>query len=75
MGITAHWITTDWIMKSVVIDFIHLQGPHSGNNLADAFYETLKDYGILTKVIFIYIKFYYLKINKLIFYLYNRYLA
>jgi hypothetical protein len=50
LGITAHWITADWEMKSTIIDFVHLQGPHSGNNLADAFYKVLKDYGILTKV-------------------------
>lgn len=37
-------------MKSIIIDFIHLQGPHSGNNLGDAFYKVLKNYGILTKV-------------------------
>ena len=65
LGITAHWITTDWEMKSIIIDFVHLLGPHSGRNLADAFYKVLKDYGILTKVcIFNYIKN-YLKIRKL----------
>lgn len=50
LGITAHWITTHWKIMNIIIDFVHLQGPHSGSNLADALYKVLKDYGILTKV-------------------------
>jgi len=51
LGITAHWITTNWKINSIIIDFVHLQELHSGNNLVDALYKVLKDYGILTKVI------------------------
>lgn len=50
LGITSHWISADWELKSVNLDFIKLIGPHSGENMCDAFVQSLKDFGILTKV-------------------------
>lgn len=37
MGVTVHWIDNNWKMRSQLADFIHLEGPHSGENLGYAF--------------------------------------
>jgi hypothetical protein len=37
MGITAHWIDDNWEMVSVVLDFLHVEGHHTGEKLAQAF--------------------------------------
>lgn len=53
MGITVHWISADWQLKNLVLDFIPLSGPHFGENLAMTFKDTLVRYNILDKVRFI----------------------
>jgi hypothetical protein len=35
-----------------LLDFIKLSGPHSGENLCNAFVESCNDFGILEKVNF-----------------------
>jgi len=51
LGITAHWISSNWELQHTVLDFQLLEGTHSGENLASAFFNTIKEYGILNKVI------------------------
>ena len=41
MGITAHWISDDWVKKHLCVKLIHLQGTHTGENLSDAFTDEL----------------------------------
>jgi hypothetical protein len=50
LGITAHWISENWELKKITLEFHHLKGPHSGENLAKAFFQVLRDYKLLTKV-------------------------
>lgn len=50
LGITAHWISENWELKNITLEFYHLKGPHSGENLAKAFFQVLKDNKLLTKV-------------------------
>ena len=50
LGITAHWIDENWKLNQITLEFYHLEGPHSGENLAKAIFKVLKEYGILTKV-------------------------
>jgi hypothetical protein len=50
LGITAHWITKDWELKEILIDFYKLVGSHSGENLAEAFMNCINEFNILTKV-------------------------
>jgi len=52
LGITAHWISDEWEMKSLLLDFIKLEGSHSGKNLKDAFIKSIKEFGITNKVMF-----------------------
>jgi len=52
LGITAHWITKDWELKEILLDFYHFEGSHSGENISFIFYKILKEYEILQKVHF-----------------------
>lgn len=52
LGITAHWVTSNWELKSTIIDFIKLEGPHSGKNIKEVFLNSLNNLGITTKVNF-----------------------
>ncbi|GES93085.1 zinc finger BED domain-containing protein RICESLEEPER 2-like [Rhizophagus clarus] len=40
LGITAHWVTESWELKSILLDFIKLEGPHSEANIKEAFLKT-----------------------------------
>jgi hypothetical protein len=50
LGITIHWISNEWELKNLLLDFIQLEGTHSGENLATVFLQSLEDFGISTKV-------------------------
>ena len=50
LGITAHWIDEEWSLRHLVIGFIRLTRPHTGENIAKAFMKCLKELGIVTKV-------------------------
>jgi len=43
MGITAHWISNDWKLKSILLDFVKLEDSHSGKNLKEFFLKVLKN--------------------------------
>jgi hypothetical protein len=52
LGITCHFIDSDWNLKDVLLDFIYLTGSHTGENIMKEFLKCTKDdFGILTKVI------------------------
>lgn len=46
----ASWITEDWELVTVLIDFIQLEGSHSGRNMAKEAFKTLEDLDIVKKV-------------------------
>jgi len=50
LGISVHWIDSEWQLKCTTLDFCVLSGPHTGENLAHRFLEVLDDFGISTKV-------------------------
>jgi galactitol-specific phosphotransferase system IIB component len=43
MVITMHYINQDWLVKSVVIAFIRVLYPHTGERLAEHFIQAIKD--------------------------------
>jgi hypothetical protein len=43
LGITGHFITQDWRLESLTIDFIKLSGEHTGKNIAKFFTECIKE--------------------------------
>ncbi|EXX51121.1 hypothetical protein RirG_264420 [Rhizophagus irregularis DAOM 197198w] len=51
LGITVHWISREWELKEILIDFCKLSGPHSGENLHESFVKCCDDMRILTKII------------------------
>ncbi|KAJ7017014.1 hypothetical protein C8F04DRAFT_946776, partial [Mycena alexandri] len=46
LAIIAHYITNDGRLEEMLIDFREILGEHSGENMADAVWETLKKYGL-----------------------------
>ncbi|CAG8742668.1 16767_t:CDS:2 [Cetraspora pellucida] len=49
-AITVHWISKDWKLQNILLDFINLHGSHSGENLCDAFVSSCCEFGILPKI-------------------------
>ncbi|TYJ51505.1 hypothetical protein B9479_007923, partial [Cryptococcus floricola] len=45
IAVTVHWVDAHWNMTSDLLDFVQLHG-HSGANLADVIYKSIKEYGI-----------------------------
>jgi hypothetical protein len=56
LGITVHWIDLQWELRNFTLDFLLLSGPHTGENLANKFLDTLKDFNIVTKVFILFVK-------------------
>ncbi|XP_066582005.1 uncharacterized protein [Prorops nasuta] len=50
-GITGHFIDEDWNYQSIVLDFVPSHGRHTGKDIAELFSKSLKDFGIINKVI------------------------
>ncbi|CAI2197504.1 17736_t:CDS:2, partial [Funneliformis geosporum] len=48
-SITMHWITKDWMLQDSLLDFIDLCGPHSSENLCNAFVKSCQEFVILKK--------------------------
>uniref|UniRef100_A0ACD5Z4H5 Uncharacterized protein n=1 Tax=Avena sativa TaxID=4498 RepID=A0ACD5Z4H5_AVESA len=46
MCITAHWIDDNWCMQKRIIKFMHVEGQHSGVNLALHFYDSIVDWNL-----------------------------
>ncbi|KAJ7731505.1 hypothetical protein B0H16DRAFT_1329290, partial [Mycena metata] len=46
LAIVAHYITNDGRLEEMSIDFREIVGEHSGENMADAVWETLTKYGL-----------------------------
>ncbi|CAI6004443.1 unnamed protein product [Closterium sp. NIES-65] len=53
MGVTAHYVTSDFLLKQAVIDFRELKGSHTGDLIADELEEVLWEWG-LEKMLFAY---------------------
>ncbi|GBC48644.2 zinc finger BED domain-containing protein RICESLEEPER 2-like [Rhizophagus irregularis DAOM 181602=DAOM 197198] len=51
LDITAHWISDEWELKNILLDFVKLEGSHSGKNIKEFFLKSLKDFGIMTKIL------------------------
>ena len=49
-GITIHFIDKRWILRSITLDFSPSGAKHSGKDLANIFFQVLKDYEIEGKI-------------------------
>ncbi len=54
VGVTAHWITSNLEHKFVTLDFIPLEGRHTGQNLGDQLVESIQAMGTLEKVQYVF---------------------
>jgi len=46
LGITGHWMDSDYVLQNIVLAFSRLHGSHTGENLANTVYDTLLLYSI-----------------------------
>ena len=51
LAITASWITQDWRLEETLLDFVELQGAHTGENMGNAVSATIAELGIADKVV------------------------
>ena len=58
MSITAHFITKDWDLQHILLDFIEMYDSHTGQNLKNTFVSGLENFSIENKVIFIFYYYY-----------------
>lgn len=57
LGITAHWTDEEWIQREIGLCLNPLDGPHSGENIRDAFVDEIDNrFSLLDKVNFILFK-------------------
>jgi hypothetical protein len=45
-GVTAHWISTDWVLKHRFIALKYFPGSHTASNILSALHGVLEEYGI-----------------------------
>jgi hypothetical protein len=50
LAITCHYLDNDWNIKNILLDFIHICGAHTGENIANYFLNSTCNMNILTKV-------------------------
>ena len=50
ISLTAHYVDKDWMLKSKILAFAHMQPPHTGNDLSLKVLEFLKDWEIERKI-------------------------
>ncbi|KAJ8587231.1 hypothetical protein M405DRAFT_689575, partial [Rhizopogon salebrosus TDB-379] len=46
LAIVMHYVTNDWTLEELLIDFREIIGEHSGANLAEVVWDTLELYGL-----------------------------
>lgn len=52
MAVRAHWINTEWKYETVLLDFMYIDGGHSGKELCDLFIKCVKRFEIpLSKIL------------------------
>jgi hypothetical protein len=49
-GITAHFVDANWKLQSIVLDFVPSNGAHTGKDIATLFYNSLKNFNIMSKI-------------------------
>ena len=55
LAITAHFISSDWKMHNITLDFVQIWGMHTGENIKESFVSCLKKYMIQKKANLFYI--------------------
>jgi hypothetical protein len=53
MAIIGHWLTEEFIYEEAVLDFVEIQGRHTGANMAEYVFDCLKYYDLQYKLLYI----------------------
>jgi len=51
MSVTIHYLDASWSIKHLLLDFIHMDGQHTGAEIASAMENCLQSIGIISKII------------------------
>jgi hypothetical protein len=51
LGITAHWVDSEWRLREALLDFAPLSGSHSGEYLASVFIAACDRFVVLPKIL------------------------
>lgn len=52
VAIRAHWINSEWVYETVLLDFVYIEGSHDGKKFSDLFLQCLERFEIpLSKVL------------------------
>ncbi|THH05274.1 hypothetical protein EW146_g9945 [Bondarzewia mesenterica] len=51
LAIVMHYVTNDWQLEEILIDFREIIGEHSGENLAACVWTTMEFYGLVGKLL------------------------
>jgi len=51
LAIVMHYISNDWRVEELLIDFREIQGEHSGANMGQAVWETVQLYGLKGRIV------------------------
>lgn len=49
-AVTGHWIDEDWNLHEALLDFLHVEGRHTGEHLAQELFQILEYYDICDKL-------------------------
>ncbi|CAG8833740.1 5817_t:CDS:2, partial [Cetraspora pellucida] len=51
MAITIHFLDSSWHMKHLLLDFVHMDGAHTGAAISNSFEECLQSMGVISKLV------------------------
>ena len=52
LAITAHFMDKEWKLQSILLDFVQIWGPHTGENIKNIFISCLENFKIQIKISF-----------------------
>ena len=52
LGITGHFVDSNWKLQSLLLDFVHIKTRHTGENLANALIDSMSSLQLSSKVAF-----------------------
>lgn len=50
LAVVGSWITNNWTLETGLLNFIELHGAHTGDNIGQATFDSMKDHGIIGQV-------------------------
>lgn len=51
LAVVGSWITNNWTLETGLLNFIELHGAHTGDNIGQATFDSMKDHGIIGQMI------------------------